>query len=221
MDRIQYGRESSEFDRSLSFFDAVYGFALTLLVVNLDVPPPDAWRSLQTLLAHGVGTQLLGFLISFVVIVAFWRSNQGLIARFGSLDGRTITLNIVLTGLIVFIPFTTQGISDPATDALALPTVLYALNIGVAIVVQIAIYQLALNRGLTPSDLHPKVRRAELVDALMSSAVFFCSIPVALAFGGTAGKMMWLSMVVIAPVTGRAVSRARQRAWQDGTEPAG
>ena len=35
MTRAVYQRETSSFDRALGFFDAIYGFAVTLLVVNI------------------------------------------------------------------------------------------------------------------------------------------------------------------------------------------
>ena len=40
----EYGRDSVEFSRAIAFFDAVYAFAVTLLVVNID--PPEASEEL-------------------------------------------------------------------------------------------------------------------------------------------------------------------------------
>lgn len=66
-----YQRETPSFARVLGFLNAIYAFAVTLLVVKLDATSPEAWRSIDALVAHGMGFQLLGFGISFVVIVAF------------------------------------------------------------------------------------------------------------------------------------------------------
>ncbi len=98
----KFDRETSEFDRSLGFFDATYAFALTLLILNIDLPPESAWQSVGTLLG-AVSWQLIGFLTSFIVIVIFWLSNSGIISRLRTLDRGTILLNIVVLGLIVFI----------------------------------------------------------------------------------------------------------------------
>src|SRR5690606_9997728 len=100
-----FGREGAEFGRGLGFLDAIYGFAITLLVANIDLPPSDAWRDASALLDSGIGTQLLGFLISFVVIALFWRNNTALLAGFRGIDGAVIAANLVLACLIVLIPF--------------------------------------------------------------------------------------------------------------------
>ncbi|MBR8742151.1 TMEM175 family protein [Nocardiopsis sp. MG754419] len=207
---MKFTRESQEYGRSLGFFDAVYGFALTMLIANIDVPPAAAWADLSTLLSHGVGYQILGFLISFAVIITFWRTNQDLVRRLRGFDGTTLNLNIVRTCLVVFIPFTTQGISDPETTALALPTVLYALNVALAILIQIAMFQVALNHGLSREPVHPRMRTAELLGALVTPAVFLASVPVALLYGGTPGKLTWLSLLVLAPL-GELLVRRTER----------
>jgi uncharacterized membrane protein len=210
-----YIRDSSEFGRSLSFFDAIYGFALTLLIANLDLPPEDAWRSLGALL-DAVGSQLLGFVISFVVIVVFWRSNSRLVARLTGLDARGVTLNIVLAGLIILIPFTTQGISDPGISDLALPTILYAINLTAAILVQIVWFDGSIRRGLERVPTSPRVRRAELLDGLINPAVLVASIPVALVWGGSAAKYVWFAMLVLNPLSGFLQRRAARRAGRQG-----
>ncbi len=206
-----YVRDSSEYGRSLSFFDAIYGFALTLLIANLDLPPENAWQSLGALL-DAVGSQLLGFVISFVVIVVFWRSNSRLVARLTGLDARGVTLNIVLAGLIILIPFTTQGISDPGISDLALPTILYAVNLTAAILVQIVWFEGSVRRGLERVPTSPRVRRAELLDGLINPAVLVASIPVALVWGGSAAKYVWFAMLVLNPLSGLLQRRAARKA---------
>ena len=205
-----YARDSSEYGRSLGFFDAIYGFALTLLIANLDIPPAAAWASVSTLL-DAVGSQLIGFLISFVVIVFFWLSNSRLIARLRGLDSHGVVLNIVLAGLVIFIPFTTQGISDPELTELALPNILYAINLAAAIVVQVVMYQWEVRRGLSLVPLSALARRAELLDALVNPVILLASIPVALAYGGTAAKYVWLAMLVASPLSGTISARIVKR----------
>ncbi|HEY4536741.1 MAG TPA: hypothetical protein VIG71_12340 [Enteractinococcus sp.] len=40
-----YPRDTPSFARVLGFLDAIYAFAVTLLVVNIDVSSPEAWSS--------------------------------------------------------------------------------------------------------------------------------------------------------------------------------
>ena len=58
-------------------------------------------------------------------------------ATFTGLDPPVITCNILVVGLITVIPFTTQGMSDPHTAELPLPTAFYAVNITLALIVPV------------------------------------------------------------------------------------
>jgi uncharacterized membrane protein len=210
-----------EFGRGLSFFDAIYGFAITLLIANLDPPPESAWTSLDALLSGGFGSQLLGFVISFVVIVVFWRNNVDLMRRLSSMDSATVTANVVTVGLIVFIPFTTQGISDPATSDLPLPTALYAVNISAAILTQIIMFELARRRGLVAEPESPTAVRMGIATALLTPVVFLASIPVAYLISADVAKYCWLSLVVIGPLAGRVANdRIRKARVTAGPGPA-
>ena len=68
----RYPRDSSSYDRALGFFDAVYGFALTLLVTTIDITGSATWESPGALISSN-GSQLFSFAISFIVIAMFWR----------------------------------------------------------------------------------------------------------------------------------------------------
>lgn len=200
-------RETIEFTRGLSFFDAIYAVAITLLAANIDVPPAEAWRSLDALAATGVPRQLGGFLLSFVVIAAFWRGNVRLVQGLSAMDPATTMANLVAAALVVLLPFTTQLISDPGLGSYPLPTVLYALNIALAALAQFTMSQVARRRGFERIPTTPRQHRADIVNALVTPAVFLASIPVALVWGGDAGKLCWLSLLVAAPLAGRLAGR--------------
>lgn len=202
-----YQRETSSFDRVLGFLDAIYGFAVTLLVINIDVTSPDAWSSINAFFTQGIGSQLLGFLISFLVIVAFWRHNHGTLANFSGVDSTIITWNIVVAGLIIFIPFTTQGMSDPNTDELPLPTAVYAINIAAAVIAHSIMLQVAARRGLLLQPLNRQQLRARALDSLIAPVVFLVSIPVAYLTDGNTAKLCWLALLILGPLGARLVGR--------------
>lgn len=203
-----FSSDSNEFGRGISFFDAIYGFSATLLIANLDAPPADAWKSLDALVESGIGSQLFGFALSFAVIVLFWRSNVSLQRSMTGLDGPTITMNLLAVALVMLIPFTTQGISDPASNDFALPTALYALNIALASLAQIAFGELGRLRGLVRQPLTGRARAVELTAAWLPPVVFGLSIPIAIAFGPASGQWTWLSLAFALPLLGR-LSTAR------------
>ena len=201
-------RRSNEFGRGISFLDAIYGFAATLLIANVDAPPAEAWTSLTALGESGVPTQAFGFALSFAVIAVFWRVNVRLIRRLRGLDGVTLAINLVAAGLVILIAYTTQGISDPSTADLPLPTAFYAANIALVALCQTVMFEVARARGL---ERVPTSRRHNLLDtagALMSPVVFLVSIPIAMTWGATAGKLTWASLLVLGPLTGILTARA-------------
>jgi Endosomal/lysosomal potassium channel TMEM175 len=75
--------------------DVVFGFALTLLVVSLEVPRTfdqmiDAMRAFPS------------FAITFLLLIMVWRTHYYFFRRYGMHDARTITLNTMLLFVILF-----------------------------------------------------------------------------------------------------------------------
>lgn len=207
----RYERDSSSYDRALGFFDAVYGFSLTLLVTTIDVTGTATWESPYALISNN-GGELLSFGISFIVIAVFWRNNHHMIGRLAALDGPTITANIVVMGLVVFIPFTTDAIGDPQLQQLALPTALYAVNVALCIIASVIMFQIAVSRGLTDNPVPKRVRKAQIIDGLSAPAVFLLSVPVtcwavAIWQDSSAGKLFWLLLFITGPIIGRWSAR--------------
>lgn len=205
-------REDPEFDRGVSYFDAIYGFAATLLIANVDAPHPEEWQSLAALASSGVALQLLGLVVSFAVIGAVWRLNVLYTRRLRGLDGPTTFVNLVAAGLVVLLPFTTQGISDPATSALPLPTVVYAINIAAASLSQTALLQLGRARGLERVPTTRRENRILLTDAFVTPVYILLSVPIALLVSADAAKFSWLGLIVFGPLSDRLARRATVRA---------
>lgn len=200
-------RGDSEFDRGLSFVDAVYGFAATLLIANIDAPPASAWASLDALGDSGVPMQLLGMALSFTVIAVFWRMNVRQVARLSATDGATTFLGLVAAALVVLLPFTTQGISDPATSELALPTAFYAVNVALVALAQLAMFQVARARGFERHPLTPRENAVFVADALVPPVFLLLTVPVALLAGAPAARWSWLTLVALGPLSARLAYR--------------
>ena len=78
-----------------SFSDAVFGFALTLLVVSLDVP-----KSFSDLINTMRGFP--AFAICFLLLALIWNSNYKFCRRYGLDDGTTRFLTCVMLFLVLF-----------------------------------------------------------------------------------------------------------------------
>ncbi|HEU0051758.1 MAG TPA: TMEM175 family protein [Longimicrobium sp.] len=86
------GREVSRLE---ALSDAVFGFAITLLVVSLEVP-----RTFGELMAAMRG--LVAFAACFALLFLVWYHQYRFFRRYGLEDGVTIALNGVLLFVIVF-----------------------------------------------------------------------------------------------------------------------
>ena len=84
-----------EITRLEAFCDVVFGFALTLLVVSLEVP-----RSYAEMMAAMRG--FLPFAVCFAQLVMIWRAHYRFSRRYGLEDPYTVLLNIVLLFLVLF-----------------------------------------------------------------------------------------------------------------------
>ncbi len=91
----QFSWRSTEVSRLEGFSDAVFAFALTLLVVSLEVP-----KTFDDLLLAMRG--FVAFSICFVTLVGIWYTHYSFFRRYGLVDNTTITLNAILLFVILF-----------------------------------------------------------------------------------------------------------------------
>jgi hypothetical protein len=89
---IRRGREVSRIE---GFSDAVFGFALTLLVVSLEVP--DNFEGLKQILRG-----FIPFAATFALVCWIWFEHYAFFRKFEAEDGLTIFLNCVLLFLVLF-----------------------------------------------------------------------------------------------------------------------
>lgn len=76
--------------------DAVFAFAVTLIVVSLEVP--KTFSDLRNTLTHGI----IAFAISFVMLMQVWLWHYSFFRRYGLRDRQTLLLNIALLFVILF-----------------------------------------------------------------------------------------------------------------------
>jgi uncharacterized membrane protein len=86
---------AGEITRLEAFCDVVFGFAITLLVVSLEVP-----RSYDELMADVRG--FLPFAVCFAQLALIWFTHYRFSRRYGLEDAYTVVLNLVLVFLVLF-----------------------------------------------------------------------------------------------------------------------
>jgi hypothetical protein len=86
---------SHEVSRIEGLSDAVFGFAVTLLVVSLEVPRTFA-ELMQTMRGFGA------FAISFTLLLLVWYNQYKFFRRYGLQDALTVCLNCFLLFVVLF-----------------------------------------------------------------------------------------------------------------------
>ena len=195
----QFNHDDLEFARAVTFFDAIFAFAVTLLITTVDDFSPEAWSSWQAL-KDSNGPSLLAFAISFLVVVSFWRANHQTVTAFNALDSQLITLNCMVMFGIVLIPFATEAMGK--LNDLPLPTALYAVVIALTHVMKSIVVFVADFRGMNGHKLTPSEVRWELVESAALPVVFLGSIPIAYLVSPGSAQLSWISLAVVMPVLG-------------------
>lgn len=86
---------SHEITRVEGFSDAVFGFAVTLLIVSLEVPHTST-ELLDTMRGFGA------FLVTFFILAALWYSQFTFFRRYALEDRVTVILNLALMFMVLF-----------------------------------------------------------------------------------------------------------------------
>jgi uncharacterized membrane protein len=96
----------NETGRLEGFSDAVFAIAITLLVLDLKVPPPGE-PGLLGKLVFDHWREYLAFLTSFGTIGIGWMYHHELFTLIDRLDRRLLALNMLLLLAVVIVPFPT------------------------------------------------------------------------------------------------------------------
>jgi uncharacterized membrane protein len=124
-----HGGAKFSLERVVFFSDAVFAIAITLLVLEIEVPhlplaaPPAAyWDALLELVPS-----FLAFLLSFLVIGRFWLTHHQIFARAARFEVRLVWPNLLYLLAIAFMPFTTAFIAAGRNSFV--PALCYNLNL--------------------------------------------------------------------------------------------
>jgi uncharacterized membrane protein len=95
-------------NRLEAFSDGVFAIAITLLVLELNVPTGDhLWHDLK-----GEWPSFAAFFVSFWVIGIIWVNHHGVMDHLARADRGVLYLNLLLLFTVVFIPFPTALLAE-------------------------------------------------------------------------------------------------------------
>lgn len=220
-----------QISRLEAFSDAVFAFALTLLVVSLEVP-----HSYHELMALVRG--FIPFGCCFALLVWIWHEHSMFFTRYPLEDGATVALNACLLFVVLFYVYPLKYVMNVAfrwiapqanleapansTEASRL-FVVYGVGYMAVFVIMALLYRRAWSRrrelGLTPNEIFDA--RMYAGAHLLSAAVGLLSVLWALAaprdWAGFAGLLYFL-MAPVQTIYGTMAGRRRRRKF-DSEQP--
>ena len=201
-------------DRLLALTDGVVAIALTLLVLQLQVPVTDALKenpdSAKTLW-HALdpdGAELTSYLVSFVVIAQFWivhhRVLRGMRGHSEGLAWRNFGFLLTLT----LMPFTSDLIGRYGSNPVAIT--LFGINlVAISLSTQWIFLYAASHNLMTDQARSAHAERAARVRALLVIAIVTLSLVLAWTDTNLA-KYTWLLFLLV-PAAGERISRLVER----------
>lgn len=99
-----------------AFSDAVFAFAITLLILGVALPPlHDAGEADLRSALLALWPSVLAYLLSFAVLGIMWQNHHALFRLVDRIDRNTVALNLLLLAGTVFIPFATSTLGTYPT----------------------------------------------------------------------------------------------------------
>jgi uncharacterized membrane protein len=184
-------------DRIIFFSDAVFAIAITLLVI--DLRPPEVVAGLSDadfMRALGdLGPKVVAYLLSFAVIGLYWLSHWRTYHLIVRGNGRLATLNLLLLGVISFIPFPTSLIGGNGDRAISV--VIYALTLSTAGLLGTMAWLYAVRADLTVAGLPDAYVRSAAWRGLSVPIVMLGSLLLLPFIGPTWTEASWVLIFVV------------------------
>jgi uncharacterized membrane protein len=204
--------------RLLSLSDGVVAIALTLLVLQLRVPPlhtladPNSAADLAAQLGDGANS-LISYVISFYIIANFWLIHHRVFRQISGHHEGVAWWNFAFLFTITVMPFTSDLIGSYASNPLAVD--IFAFNLLLASVATLATLTLGRRKGLLTKQTN---RQSLLISRVRTgSAALVLCVSMGLAWVNTdAAKYCWLLIGLAPAVANRWFGR---RLLEEG-EPA-
>jgi uncharacterized membrane protein len=147
--------------------DGIFAIAMTLLVLNLDIPQlvnPVTDATLQNVLV-GLGPKLFTYALSFILLAIFWRVNHGQFYHIKRLNSTLLWITVIWLLFVALVPFSTS--LNGQYGNLTTAQVFFGLNMFFIGILIALIWYYATEKNLTADDLNLEdvmyVRRLNLV----------------------------------------------------------
>jgi len=193
-----------------AFSDGVFAIAITLLILDVAVPPGSGARLAHTLVKEWPA--YLAYVTSFLTISVIWVNHHAMFSKVTYADRRLVFSNSVFLLTVAFVPFPTrllaEYIRDP--DGARTAAIFYGLTfIVLAVVFNLTWRAIAIDRRLVRDD----VPQAE-IQAIFRSfrpGVLMYAVATAVAFlSPVASALLYLVIALFYALPAHLVTRVRR-----------
>jgi uncharacterized membrane protein len=197
------------FERVVFFSDAVFAIAITLLALDVRLPPVENSGGEAVARAMvGLLPQIGAYVLSFVVIGQFWVGHHRLFRLVAGYDYRLVWLNLVFLLSIAFLPVPTRIIAEHGDTAPG--TIFYAVCLCAVGGLEFLVWwYVARERRLVAPTVSPDLVRYIELRILTVPVVFALSVPITLV-SPALGKLTWALIWVVMVAFGRLYPRAHR-----------
>jgi uncharacterized membrane protein len=194
--REQRAESSRELERILYFSDAVFAIAITLLVLNIEVPDIPQELVAEELPGRLIGLwpKYLSYVISFLVILIFWISHHTIFSTITGYDRPLIWLNSLFLMFVAFLPFPTALLGEYGDQQLVVA--IYAGSVAITRLMLSAAWWYAYDKPhLMHSSMDPVTARGFHIRALYLPLAFLLSIGISFV-SVSAAVYSWVLLLV-------------------------
>jgi uncharacterized membrane protein len=200
------GHEAQQLERLTFFSDAVFAIAMTLLVVEIQLP------HLEVFTDAALGQALLdlipsyvGFVVSFVVLGRFWVAHHTVLGMLKASNPKLVWSNLLLLLVVAFMPFPTAIVSHYVQ-----------LRVGIGFYTAWLVLLGLLNRRLIQVASDPRLLADDVDPAQLRAFAIRSWIPLAIGASAFIAGMIipalaLFVLVVGSPVISWGVSRYATR----------
>jgi uncharacterized membrane protein len=225
--RVTENEGSRELERLIFFSDAVFAIVMTLLVLDIRVPPGLVPEEVPSRVLE-LWPKFFGYVLSFLVVGSYWIAHHQTFRYVRTYNRTLLWLNLLCLLSISFIPFPTSLLGEYGD--LRFAVVVYAISVGLARFLLAVVWWYVIKGPIRISgDLDRGLARYHFARSMAIPALFLASIGISF-FSVKAAIASWFLMFVADAATWRlwrrrrtggvrgATARATSRASEGGTE---
>jgi uncharacterized membrane protein len=187
----------------MAFTDGVMAVAITLLVLNLEVPRVPGDEIDEAL--WDLTPSLISYLIAFALVGRHWIVHHRLFEALRNFDGVLMTLNLAFLSLIVLVPFGTELFDRYTEEPVAVAV--YGAIMGLAALIHWTMVGHTLRRGYVRDTHRAETEPFASPAGLGWTILFLLSVPIAF-LSTVAAILMWVATLFLHYPLGRMSSRA-------------